>query len=232
MWWKQIGPTKCHCHRRKSFYAYFLLQLTATQRIKTDVVPLVGSDCFSRSETKASIFCIFYWSFVGWTNVWPLPKLKKCHMWSSRAFILENGQHSEICMFNTVRFGARNITHRPRKALFLGWDKLGSLCLRGISPTLNITGTNPENFNFKFLVKYPEYMISKFSVEPFWMDDPKVLFTKGKFWTIARVFFRFWQLALRVTVGHAARIWWDNGAHPVVRHFFSPSLFFHSTWTV
>ena len=60
---------------------------------------------------------------------------------------------------------------RTQKALFLGWDEVGSLGLHGIFPKLNITATNPENSMLRFFIMYRKNIISKFSVELFQKHD-------------------------------------------------------------
>ena len=62
-------------------WGWFLV-LTATRRMKTGVVLLTGNECFLRSKSKTSSFRIFCCSHIGWTNFWPLPKLKKSHVQS------------------------------------------------------------------------------------------------------------------------------------------------------
>ena len=53
--------------------------------------------------------------------------------------------------FSTIQFCGREIARAPKKILFLGWDELGSLSLRGISPKLNETATNPKILMLRFL---------------------------------------------------------------------------------
>ena len=119
---------------------------------------------------KNSIFRIFCRSYGGGTNCGPLAKLKKGHVQSSRLFnraqgglgaglpngatetfeetflgyLTENVALTIFLLFRAVQFRAGNMTRRPKKAFFWGWDALGSLGLRGISSTLNITTPNPE----------------------------------------------------------------------------------------
>ena len=61
------------------------------------------------------------------------------------------------------------------KRLFLGWDELGPSSLPGIAPRLDITATNAENV-MPSIFRYPKNIISKFLGDPFWADDPKVIF--------------------------------------------------------
>ena len=57
----------------------------------------------------------------------------------------------------------------PKKILLLGWDELGWLGLHGIFSTLNITVTNPENLKATSFCGAPKDVVSKLSVDPFWM---------------------------------------------------------------
>ena len=55
------------------------------------------------------------------------------------------------------------------------YSRLGSLGLHGMSPTLNMTVMNPEHLILGwFSLRYSKNIMSKFSVEPLWMEDPKV----------------------------------------------------------
>ena len=50
-------------------------------------------------------------------------------------YLIKNGV-TQRSLFWAIQFGARNITIKSKTTLFLGWNELGSLGLRGISPTL------------------------------------------------------------------------------------------------
>ena len=55
-------------------------------------------------------------------------------------------------LFSAVHFWPRETALGPETTFFLGWDELGSPGLRGISPRLNITSTNPERFTLQFVL--------------------------------------------------------------------------------
>ena len=99
----------------------------------------------------------------GWTKLWLLPKLNNTHVPSSRIFNPEEGRLGSTknfgkkffgyltknCLtkcfwFCRIQFCARRTAFEPKKTLAWSWDKLRRLGLRGISPTLKITATNPE----------------------------------------------------------------------------------------
>ena len=69
--------------------------------------------------------------------------------------------------------------------IVLWWDELGSPGLHGISPTLNITATNPENSNATLSVRYRKNIISR--LWPNVLDGRlKSLFPGAKSWKMAR----------------------------------------------
>ena len=111
-------------------------------------------------------------------------------LWSKvfRIFFHQKHWHWKKILFSAVQFfRARETARGPKKTLFLGWLQLGSLGLRGIPSRLSITAINPENvFVLRFLLGVQKKNISKFSVEPFLIDDPKDIFPGIKFWKIVR----------------------------------------------
>ena len=79
---------------------------------------------------------------------------------------------------------ATETTREPKKTFFLEWDELGPSGLRGTALRLDIRATNPENLMPR-LFRSPKNVISKFLDDPFWTDDPKVLFPVEVSWMIA-----------------------------------------------
>ena len=160
------------------------MSLTATQRMKLGVMSLAGNECCSHSKTKTSNFRIFYILPLNWFNwLLTITKTQKIHVQSfritfrKRAFRYWHPKRFDRKFWNYV---FRNILTKKNvalKMLFFGlfslvpatlyldpkntvsgirWYERGSLDLRGISPTLNITATNLENFMLPFFVKYPK----------------------------------------------------------------------------
>ena len=58
-----------------------------------------------------------------------------------------------IFLFSALPSCTRETACGPKKTLFLGWDELGPLGLRGISPKLNVTATILENSMLRFLLE-------------------------------------------------------------------------------
>ena len=63
-----------------------------------------------------------------------------------------------------------------KKTLFLGWEELGLLGLRGISPKLNKTAMNFGILLLRFSLGIKKHKISSFSVKPFQKQDRKFFF--------------------------------------------------------
>ena len=128
-------------------------------------------------------------------GVYPWKGTFRCRnsLWLDQKFriklVLFRNKNS-IFLFFAIQFCARETARGPKKNLFLEWVELGSLGLRGISPRLNMTATHPENLILRFF-RYPQNVISKFSVDPFWMDDPKVLFRDENSGRLQVTFFEF-----------------------------------------
>ena len=113
--------------------------LRATQCLAKGVVPLLGDGFLFYTAGKTLFFMFSIVSINDWTNFWPLRKLKKSHVQSSRIFIrkkdvfgscLWNGSTGNFEMilfgypiknlafldssgFVAVMFSLREIPHRP-----------------------------------------------------------------------------------------------------------------------
>ena len=151
--------------------------LMATRYFFEGVVLLVLTPMsFPRGMRNVVFYC-----FIGIaTSFWPLKKFKTSNGPSSSVFILEKGHlsgsiqngstkmskqsflntspktwHSKF-FFVPSQLCARKKTRELKTTLFLGWDELRSLGLRGISPTLSITATNPEISILLFFCEKPK----------------------------------------------------------------------------
>ena len=104
----------------------------------------------------------------------------KWHDQKSRNKILRTSyqktHHSKFLLF-ACSVACQKTACGPKKTLFLRWDELGSLGLRGVFRTLTKKATNPEKSMLRCLLDIQKNTIPKLSVELFWMDDPKVLFS-------------------------------------------------------
>ena len=146
-----------------------------------------GERCFS---------CFCWYSDVR-ANLWPWPQSKTSHVLSSTILSLRRNvlgyatQNGWIQNFEINHFGylienvaptflvygysvlcQRNRTWTQNDMVFEMGINLGVLSLCGI----NITAKKPCKFNATFFVRVTKNIISKFSVDPPWMDDRKVLF--------------------------------------------------------
>ena len=147
-----------------------VVRLTATRRMKTGVGPLAGNVYFLHSETTPKDFVFTLALVLVQLTCGHIAKTQK----KSRAIFL-NFHHPGRGTFghqHPKRLGRKfwndffrrpyqtrstqmlcfrlftlvpDLIRRPQKNIILGWNDLGSLGLRGISQTLNITATNPES---------------------------------------------------------------------------------------
>ena len=79
--------------------------------------------------------------------------------WGWRADSLISFKNPFLKLFSWV---LENLHIDPENTLFLGWDELGLLGLRGISPTLNTTTSNSETSMLHFFSGYPKHISKLF----------------------------------------------------------------------
>ena len=153
-------------------------------------------------------------------TLWQLQKFKTSHLLSSRILILEKwrlgaaNQNGSTENFGTKFFGyltnyvaleffdlADSVfchTNRTwtKNTLFLGWDELGSLGLRGLSPTLDLTshqnlGPSANKRTFFFFPLHPP---KTFKLNKFCRSTRCIFFEKNQFSTIpSAVFLAFYS---------------------------------------
>ena len=160
--------------------------------------PLIGNGYLSHMTWGTSFFIFFIGNVMPELTLGH-SEFKTSHIISSKTFVLkndfypwkggvggaiQNGSTKNIKMkffgyltknialgIFVFRFSVlcQRTVRGIKRTLFLGWDELGSLGLRGISRTLNTIAKNPELRNAMFFVGYPKNIISNFSIEPFGM---------------------------------------------------------------
>ena len=180
---------------------------------------LTGNECFSHSKTKTSSIRIFYCSYVGCTQFWPLPKLKKSPIQSSRIFIPEKGcfgtdipngstENVEMMFFGylaktcstptllfcCILFDASNVIRRRAQKNRCFCDGMNLFRCVYVGFLRNQTW-QPQTLNENATSFYwvSKKSILTFQAEPFKKHDPNVLFPGWKTKRLHGTFFEFWQ---------------------------------------
>ena len=114
-----------HAHSEKNF-VFFIFFICA---VMVEVT-------FGRCQNSKTVTCLRPGFSSLKRDVWVPQREMTRPKISGRSFLetLPKTWHWQFFWFQSVQFWARESARGPKKALFLRWDKLGSLGLRGISP--------------------------------------------------------------------------------------------------
>ena len=166
---------------------------------------LAGNYYFSHSKTSARIFHVWNCSSVGLTNFWSLEKTQKksraifpdfstgknefwvVHQkrlnrkfWNNVSWIPNKTCSMGFSGFVTVMFSVGEISRRPNEPSSSHLKNNVVLGLRIIFPAPNWTARNKNFWVQRFSSSGQKTLFQNYSIEPFWMDDPKLLFSGRK----------------------------------------------------